>query len=130
MGTGPLISGQIFDTGTYIITASITDSSGNTSIDTLTVVVPANETPTITVTSPTPGPVGQNVTFTATADDHEDGDLSDLLDWNSTIDDDLAMNDASFDAVLSVGIHEITVSVTDSHGGYTEYKFTIDVRAP
>lgn len=74
--------------------------------------------PVVNITSPADGSEwteGDTITFTATATDATDGDVSASLDWTSSIDGAIATNDASFDkADLSVGIHTITATAQDS----------------
>ncbi len=53
------------------------------------------------------------VTFTATASDQEDGDLTASIVWNSDIDGFLGTG-ASVASVLSAGVHQITASAEDS----------------
>lgn len=74
--------------------------------------------PVVTITSPEDGAefmAGETITFTATATDATDGDVSSSLDWVSSADGTLATNDASFtDATLTVGLHTITATAQDS----------------
>lgn len=74
--------------------------------------------PVVNITSPEDGAeftVGDSITFTATATDATDGDVSSSLDWESDIDGTLATNDASFStSSLTVGIHTITATAQDS----------------
>jgi subtilisin family serine protease len=79
---------------------------------------PVNAAPAVTITSPTGGArfdSGSFVSFSGTALDPEDGDLTASLAWVSSIDGFLGAG-GSFDAVLSDGQHVITASVTDSGG--------------
>ena len=74
--------------------------------------------PVVTITSPEDGSeavAGDTITFTATATDASDGDVSSSLDWESDVDGTLATNDASFTKDdLSVGRHTITATAQDS----------------
>ncbi len=77
---------------------------------------PSNTAPVLSITSPANGSsfdLGTNVTFSASATDAEDGDLSSSVSWASSIDGSLGTG-ASVTAALSVGTHTITASVTDS----------------
>lgn len=81
---------------------------------------PDNSAPVVTITSPPDGSefvTGVTITFTGTAIDLEDGDISATLDWTSDVDGVIATNDNSFTkSDLSVGRHLITASTTDSGG--------------
>ena len=75
-----------------------------------------NDTPVVTITEPADGAAfeeGAVVTFTGTATDTEDGDLSSSIEWVSSIDGSIGTG-ASIMVTLSVGTHMITASATDS----------------
>lgn len=77
---------------------------------------PTNNTPSVSINSPSSGSsyeVGTNVSFSGSASDVEDGNLSSSISWTSSIDGSLGAG-ASVSAALSVGTHTITASVTDS----------------
>ncbi|MCC7390423.1 MAG: S8 family serine peptidase [Phycisphaerales bacterium] len=92
----------------------------------------ANTPPVITVVSPGNGSVftqGATIVFDSNTVDAEDGDLSAQVTWTSFTDGLLGTGDFSSSS-LSVGIHFITVAVTDS-GGLTDSEFlSISVEAP
>ena len=73
--------------------------------------------PVVTISSPADGSsseVGQSVTFTGSAIDPEDGNISASLSWTSSIDGSIGSG-ASFSTTgLSLGSHTITASATDS----------------
>lgn len=74
--------------------------------------------PVVDITSPEDGAEyeeGAEITFTATATDATDGDVSASLDWTSDVDGTIATNDASFTKDnLSLGRHLITATAQDS----------------
>lgn len=76
--------------------------------------------PVVTITSPADGAEfdeGDSITFTATATDATDGDVSASLDWTSSLDGAIATNDASFvKSDLTPGLHLITATAQDSDG--------------
>ncbi|MCH7663697.1 MAG: S8 family serine peptidase, partial [Chloroflexi bacterium] len=79
---------------------------------------PVNETPTVSITSPTDGSTfdsGVIILFEGTANDTEDGDLTASLDWTSDLDGQIGTG-GSFSTTLSDGNHTITASVSDSDG--------------
>src|SRR3989304_1195026 len=73
--------------------------------------------PVISITSPSDGDIfgeGTLVTFSGTATDSEDGDLTPSLFWASDIDGAIGLGGTLSLSNLSVGTHTITASVTDS----------------
>ena len=77
---------------------------------------PPNTAPTVTITAPADGSSfddGEMITFTGTASDTEDGDLTSSLSWTSDLDGAIGSG-GSFSTTLTVGTHTITASVTDS----------------
>jgi extracellular elastinolytic metalloproteinase len=78
-----------------------------------------NAVPQVTILSPGDGSsstVGDSVTFTATASDVEDGDLSGNLSWSSSLDGTIGSGASFSTTSLSVGTHSIVAAVTDSGG--------------
>ena len=59
---------------------------------------------------------GDPLTFTARANDAEDGDLRSSVSWNSNIDGDFGTGSPVNISTLFVGTHTITASVTDLTG--------------
>lgn len=126
--SGLTTSSVELDAGTYVLLASVLDSSENTGTDTVTIVVgPPNTPPTCAITSPETGssaPIGELVTF--------EGSVADVdvpADW---LEASFASNvDGSLGAVtpttagellfavssLSVTTHTITLTVADEVGG-------------
>jgi len=93
---------------------------------------PVNNPPGVTMTSPTNGQVfglGAVITFTGSATDTEDGNLTANLAWTSSIDGAIGTG-GSFSRSLSAGAHVITASVTDSGGRSTSSAVSISVQAP
>jgi len=76
-----------------------------------------NTAPVLSITTPSSSSSSQqgvNVTFSGTANDAQDGDLSENIAWSSNLDGDLGMGASLSVADLSVGTHTITAVVTDS----------------
>jgi FtsP/CotA-like multicopper oxidase with cupredoxin domain len=106
-------------TGTHVITASATDSNSNTGSDSITVIITdVNTPPVVTITGPatTTFDEGTPVTFTGTAIDPEDGDISANLSWTSDVGGAIGTGASVTTSTLSPGSHGITASVTDSGG--------------
>lgn len=120
IGTGGSFS-AVLSPGTHNVTARITDSGGKFGATSITIVVP-NTDPNIDIT----GPVGtggtylasavESISFTATASDAEEGDLSANITWTSTLDGSIGAG-ASFSAIVSPGAHTVTAQISDSHSG-------------
>ncbi len=76
-----------------------------------------NTAPVVEITAPVdPSSVSQYdlVTFTGTANDLEDGDLTASLTWTSDLDGVIGTGATFGTTTLSVGVHVVTASVTDS----------------
>ncbi len=75
--------------------------------------------PVVTISAPANGSsseIGDSVTFTGSAIDPEDGNISGSLSWTSSIDGNIGSGDSFPRNDLSLGNHTITASVTDSDG--------------
>jgi subtilisin family serine protease len=79
---------------------------------------PANTAPTVAITQPQDGDTFNSdaaITFTGSASDTEDGNLTAGLIWTSNLDGPIGSG-GSFSKVLRDGTHTITASATDSGG--------------
>ena len=72
--------------------------------------------------------MAENITFQASADDVEDGNISSQISWASSIDGNLGGGNI-IDVVLTSGSHLITVSVTDSDGNLVDASITVNVNS-
>ncbi len=126
---GVINSVVVLSEGEHIITAQVTDSGGLTASDAVVVMVqntepePGNTPPTLTITSPSPNTSvteGYSWLFKAVASDNEDGDLSNAVEWTSSIDGKIANL-----TTLSVGNHIITAKVADSDGIVVEDSISV-----
>jgi len=78
-----------------------------------------NALPTVTITALANGSTftqGDPITFTGTATDAEDGDLTASSAWTSSLDGAIGSGGSFSISTLSVGTHTITASVMDSGG--------------
>lgn len=78
----------------------------------------ANTAPVVSISSPASGAsflVSRAITFTGSASDAQDGDLSSAVQWTSSLDGVIGSG-PSFTRTLSIGVHTITASVSDSGG--------------
>jgi chitodextrinase len=117
LGTGASLSVASLSVGTHTITASVTDIDNMTVTSTITVSVIKNASPTVSITAPTDSSSyaqGDEITFTGTASDTEDGDLSSAIAWSSNLDNNLGTGASLSLTSLSMGSHTITASITDS----------------
>ncbi len=132
LGAGASFSLNNLPVGSHTITAQSTDSEGLVGSATVTIVVNANQPPTIQITSPGDGyhvARTQTVRFIGVASDSVDGDLSASIQWSSSVDGSLGTG-SSIDVPglnLTVGTHTITAKVTDSHGNVAQAAITIYV---
>jgi subtilisin family serine protease len=93
---------------------------------------PVDNPPTVTIASPANGAsfsTSDVITFTGSAGDGEDGDLTASIVWTSNLDGVIG-NGGSFTDILTAGTHIITASVTDSASQTTTATVTITVAAP
>jgi hypothetical protein len=94
--------------------------------------VGGNKVPVVIITAPPDGSSvaqGDPVSFAGTASDAEDGDLSASLSWVSDLDGALGSGAGFTTSSLSVGLHTITASVTDSGGRGGSDPITLTVLA-
>ena len=80
---------------------------------------PGNTAPSANIGSPSNGSSfieGSSVSFSGSASDSEDGNLSASLVWTSNIDGQIGSGASFSTSSLSVGTHTITASVSDSGG--------------
>ena len=93
----------------------------------------ANVPPSVSISNPEDNSVflsDEGVTFTATAIDFEDGDLSAQISWSSDVIGDLGTGATIITTQLPVGTHVITASVTDGTGAIGNNSSTIKVAVP
>lgn len=77
----------------------------------------ANNPPVVAITAPADGSSfnqGDPVTFTGTANDTEDGNISASINWSSNLDGPLGSGSSITTSTLSTGTHTVTASATDS----------------
>jgi subtilisin family serine protease len=95
---------------------------------------PVNNRPTVLISSPVSGSTfssGASISFSGSANDVEQGNLSGNLTWTSSIDGQIGTG-SSFSKVLSSGNHTVTASVTDAGGltGSASVTFTVQGAPP
>jgi hypothetical protein len=90
-----------------------------------------NNAPVVSIASPVSGAsvaAGSTITFSGSAIDTEDGNISSKLVWTSSIDGQIGTG-SSFARSLSSGTHTITVTATDSGGKTGTGTCTVTVQA-
>jgi Subtilase family len=78
-----------------------------------------NTAPVVSITSPANGssfPQGTSINFAGSAIDAQDGNISASLAWTSSINGSIGSGASFSTSALSIGVHTITASVTDSGG--------------
>ena len=128
-GSGTSFSSAL-SVGTHTVTASVLDGHGAPGSAMISVTVLPNDPPVVTISSPLDGAgtgVGALVAFAGSASDVQDGGLTAGLAWTSSLDGAIGSGGGFSSSTLSVGIHTITATVTDSHGdpGFAAVTFTV-----
>jgi parallel beta-helix repeat protein len=91
-----------------------------------------NTAPTVTITAPANDSAfdeGILISFSGTASDAEDGDVSASLSWVSSLDGPIGSGGSFNSSSLSVGVHTITASVTDSGSLPGSAQITVTINA-
>ncbi|MGR9117121.1 MAG: leucine-rich repeat domain-containing protein, partial [Gammaproteobacteria bacterium] len=115
----------------HLVTATITDSHGNTQTQSVNVTVWPNTPPELSLLNPQNGltfNAGTAVLLRGEAIDSEEGNISPLIQWTSSIDGALGTG-GDIQSLLSVGQHTITARITDSAGATIEKTALISVNA-
>gem|GEM_PF-1206202 len=92
-----------------------------------------DQNPMVTINDPAGGSTfnqADTITFSGTADDVEDGDLTATLTWESDLDGPLGSGGSFSRSDLSVGVHTIRATVSDTAGQTGERSTTLTVFAP
>ncbi len=134
-GEGASAELSTLSVGQHTIYASVTDSGGLTAFASVTVTVNANAEPTVSIDAPAGGSTfteGQSITFSGTATDNEDGDLSAQIAWSYTTNGSAPTaigTGASVGSALPVGTHTVTATITDSGGKSATDSISVTVNA-
>ncbi len=94
---------------------------------------PSNLPPVLAIARPFAGTTaieGTALDFAATANDPESGDLSGAISWTSDRDGILGLGATFSRSDLSVGVHTLTVEVSDGQGGVATRVRTLTIFAP
>lgn len=118
LGSGSEITVASLSAGVHTITATVTDSNGQTTELVFEIAI-GSQLPTIELIGPandTLVTAGDEILFTATADDFEQGDISADIIWLSDIDGMFASSGSASVTSLSPGQHTVTALVQDAEG--------------
>ena len=134
VGSGGTVSRTLTTLGAHVIVATVTDTGGlpGSSQVSITVTAPANTPPTVTITSPANGASfeqGTVISFTATAADTQDGNLTAQIQWtdNGTP---VGSGGSVSRTLTTLGAHVIVATVTDSGGLPGLSQVSVTVTAP
>lgn len=130
IGTGGSVTTTKLSIGVHTITLTVMDSDGGVDVRPITVPI-TNNLPAAIITAPPGGSsfeAGTAVVFTGTGTDVEDGALSDsALVWASDLDGEFGTGESVTTSELSIGVHTITLTVTDSDGGTNTHPITVPI---
>lgn len=125
---GVITNPATLSVGQHVITASITSVNGltgSTSVN-IEVLPKPNASPVININSPLSGSIFTDtenpIVFDIQANDEEDGDISENIELSSSLDGTIGKI-----ASLSLGVHTITASISDSEGATTEATMHIEI---
>ncbi len=131
LGTGRTLTATLGQSGTYLITATVTDARGLQAVAQVSVTV--NAIPTLAIATPPTGTVvtlGDTLVAAGTASDVEDGDLGAAIAWSSSLDGPLGTGATLAVSTLRAGTHQLTATGTDSGGRSSSTTTTVIVNAP
>ena len=131
LGSGAQLTAQL-SAGQHTITASVNDSDNNEKNDQvqLSVNQSTNTAPNVSITAPGNGSEfleGEQITFRATAQDAEDGNISNQIIWYSDIAGEIGRGSDISNTSLTPAAHLITAEITDSGGITQQARITISV---
>ncbi len=117
-----------------IVSGTATNTDSVQKIGVARLIGNGGQDPTVTITMPAHGTTyveNDPVTFVGTATDPEDGTISNTIKWSSNIDGFLSsganVSSPTHFSHLSVGIHQITASITDSDGQIDSQSIGIEI---
>lgn len=137
--TGSITAGLTPSVGNHALTVYVTDADGKTGSATVAYEVLDDGRPTVVITEPADGSVwsaGSTVTFRGTVADNETAPDELAVEWRSDRMGVFSTNpadssgDTSVGVPLTLGVHTITLSATDSQGKSGSDSIVIEVFDP
>jgi len=118
--------------GTFVVQFTVTDNMGLSDASPAATIVRVNAPPVIQIDSPAPGAqitVGSDVDFQSTVTDPEDGTsgLTYLWDFGTSGIASSTVEDPGIHVFNTAGTYQVTLTVTDQHGGQSQLSRTISV---
>jgi len=131
IGTGGSITVSTLSAGLHHMTVWVNDTSNNAAAQLFNVYIQMpNTAPTVTITSPTNGAsltAGVNFNLSGTANDAQQGNMSNALQWVLDGSTGLAVGNNTPVKISTPGPHTITARVTDSGGLIGEHTVNVNV---
>lgn len=135
LGSGASLSVVNLLLGIHTVQARVTDSAGITATASIQVTVTrpviTNTAPTLRILAPSSGATfteGTAITFSGSATDAEDGDLSSRVQWSSDKQGVLGTGASLSISHLTAGTHAITAKVTDSAGATATQSISVSIK--
>ncbi len=130
IGSSQSFSASSLSIGTHVITLTVTDDDGLTDSDSISVTVRSLEAPTASILAPSDGDEfkdNQTVYFSGSGSD-PDGSVVSYV-WNSSLDGVIGSSQSFSTDGLSLGLHHITLTVTDDDGLTGSDSIDIEVKS-
>ena len=129
-----LAAGTSYSYRVVAYNATGTSAYSNTATGQTATSTPTNTAPSVSLSNPLNNssyPEGATISFSGSATDSQDGNVSSGLRWTSNLVGQIGTG-ASFSRTLTAGTHMITATVTDSGGmsGSRQVSMTVTVAAP
>ncbi|MFC1925706.1 PKD domain-containing protein [Chloroflexota bacterium] len=120
---------KVFALGDHTLTLEITDDDGLTGTDTVLIKVQPNQSPVAEAGANQTVKEGSKVTLDGSGSSDTDGTIASYKWWEGAI---LLSNNLSFDRAFAIGIHTVTLEVTDEDGatGTDTVLITVNANQP
>ncbi len=134
LGSGSKLQVMDLSVGEHVVAATVEDDDGyrvtQTRIITVKPIDADLTVPQLNILKPsriTEIELGKEIAFSASAVDVEDGDISSMISWKSSLKGGLGVGSTLTTGALSLGVHTITASVTDTDGLSQQARVTVSV---
>ncbi|MFN8443817.1 MAG: metallophosphoesterase [Caldilineaceae bacterium] len=134
IGIGGSFTKSDLSPGEHVITASVTDGDGNSNSAQIGLTIIAlDNLPAVTITQPTDHQTftqGEAITFSGSATDPQDGDVTASLLWSSNVQGPIGEQGSFTKSDFHAGEHRITAMATDKDGHSGSSQITITILEP